>query len=240
MARYGTVVFDCDSTLSGLEGIEELAIGHREEVARLTDAAMRGEVPLEEVYAHRLALVCPTRSQVAELGRRYVEHLVPDARAVVDALRHAGVEVRVMSGGVRPAVLVLARALGLSDDAVAAVDLRFDSDGGYACFDAESPLARSGGKQEQLRLWLPALPRPVMMVGDGATDLEARPPADCFVAYAGVVEHAAVVAAADFVIRTPSLAPVVTLALDGEVPEDPEVRGVYDRGLALLQANPVS
>ena len=83
MSRYRCVIFDCDSTLSTIEGIEVLAAAHREEVAALTDAAMRGEIPLEQVYGRRLDLVRPTRDAVAALGRRYVETLVPDAAEVV-------------------------------------------------------------------------------------------------------------------------------------------------------------
>jgi phosphoserine phosphatase len=138
---------------------------------------------------------------------------------------------------VLPAVRALGRALGISDERVAAVPIHFDDDGAYAGFDPRSPLARSLGKRAQLERWLPALPSPVMVVGDGATDLEARPPADCFVAYAGIVERPAVVAAADAVVRSPSLAPVVALAL-GAAPEDPVARGVYEKGRRLLDTRP--
>jgi phosphoserine phosphatase len=233
---FGTVVFDCDSTLSALEGIDVLAADRHEEVARLTEAAMRGEVALEEVYGRRLAIARPSAARVRALGEEYVARMVPDARETVSALRAAGVAVRVVSGGVLPAVAALARALGVPDEHVAAVPLRFAGDGAYAGYDAASPLARSGGKREQLERWLPELPRPVMMVGDGVTDLEARPPADCFVAYAGVTAREAVLAAADVVVRSRSLAPVVALALGDAAPQDPEARAVYDRGRALLSA----
>jgi phosphoserine phosphatase len=235
--RFGTVIFDCDSTLSAIEGIDVLAAAHREEVARLTDAAMRGEIPLDAVYGRRLALARPTREMVAALAAEYVARLVPDARETVDALRAAGVEVRVLSGGVRPAVLAVARALALPDDAVGAVDVRFGEDGGYAGFDDRSPLARAGGKREQLERWLPSLPRPIMIVGDGSTDAEARPPADCFVAFAGVVERPAVVAVADVVVRARSLAPIVPLALGDAAPADPAARSVYDKGLEMLNGD---
>ena len=234
MPRFGSVIFDCDSTLSAIEGIEELAAGHREEVARLTHAAMRGEVPLEQVYARRLELVRPTRAQIQALAERYVATLVPDARETVAALRRDGVEVRIVSGGLRPAVVAVARALGVRDEDVAAVDLWFDADGRYAGFDARSPLAYSGGKHLQLAHWQPAPARPAMLVGDGMTDLEARPAVDLFVAYAGVVERPAVTAAADVVIRSPSLAPVLALALGDEPPADPAWRELYERGVALL------
>ncbi|HEY8483706.1 MAG TPA: HAD-IB family phosphatase [Longimicrobiales bacterium] len=233
--RFGTVVFDCDSTLSTIEGIEELAAEHRAEIAALTEAAMRGEVPLEEVYGRRLQLVRPTRAQLDAIGRRYLETLVPDARETIQALRREGIQVRIVSGGLRPAVLALASALGVEDEAVAAVDIYFDDAGRYAGFDASSPLACSGGKREILARWADRLPRPVMLVGDGATDLEARPLVDLFVAFAGVVERPPVTAAADVVVRTRSLAPILPLALGGQAPSDAADRGVFERGLEMLQ-----
>lgn len=235
-SRFGSVIFDCDSTLSAIEGIEELAHAHREEIARLTEAAMRGEIPLEDVYGHRLELVRPTRDQVAGLGERYVATLVSDARETIAALLAEGIEVRVMSGGIRQAVVPLAIALGLTERAVAAVDVHFSADGEYAGFDRASPLARSGGKRTVLEQWLPELPRPIMLVGDGATDLEARPPADRFVAFAGVVERPAVIDAADDVVRAPSLAPVLVLALGGVAPRDPEARAVFQLGRSLMRS----
>ena len=200
LPRFATVVFDCDSTLSALEGIDELAAG-RPEVVELTHAAMRGEIPLEQVYGRRLEMVHPTRQRVEALGRQYIDATVPGARDVVQALRGGGVAVRVVSGGVRPAVLMLTRELGIDDADVAAVDIYFAGDGSYAGFDAASPLARSGGKAAVLRLWSKDMKRPVLMVGDGVTDLEARPPADAFAAYTGVAARPPVVAGADFVVE---------------------------------------
>ena len=234
--RYGSVIFDCDSTLSAIEGIDELAHGRREEIARLTESAMRGEIALEDVYGRRLDLVRPTRAQIQALGERYVQTLVTDARATVAALLSEGIEVRVMSGGIRQAVLALALALDLGEQAVAAVDVYFDSNGEYTGFDSRSPLARSGGKRTVLERWMPELPRPVMLVGDGATDLEARPPADLFVAFAGVVERLAVIEAADEVVRTPSLAPILVLALGGVPPRDAAAREVFELGRSLMHS----
>ncbi len=232
--RYQTVIFDCDSTLSSIEAIEEIAGEHRAEVTALTEASMRGEVPLEEVYGRRLALIRPSRGQVERLTRLYIETLVPDARETIAALRDEGIEVRIVSGGLLPAVLGLARDLGLPDHAVAAVDIHFDAKGEYAGFDAASPLAHAGGKRVVLERWGAELPRPILMVGDGATDLEARPVVDAFVAFAGVVERAPVVEAADIVIRANTLAPVLAIALDGEPPSGGPARALFEKGAALL------
>lgn len=209
---FATVVFDCDSTLTSIEGIDELAGEHAEEVRRLTDEAMKGTIALEEVYGLRLQIIRPTRERVAALGREYVDALVPDARETIAALRFLGKNVRVISGGLLPAVVAVAVELGLREDEVAAVGISFDEAGAYAGFDEASPLARSGGKASVLHGW--SLPRPALMVGDGATDLEARPAVDAFAAYMGVAFRDKVAAFADFVLRDASLAPVVALVAD--------------------------
>lgn len=232
--RFRGVIFDCDSTLAAIEGIDELAGDRRAEVAALTDAAMRGEIPLEQVYGRRLDLVRPSRAAIDALAVRYIDALVPDAREVVSALRSEGIAVRIVSGGVRAAIVPMTRALGLDVGAIAAVDLHWNTDGSYAGYDASSPLTRSGGKREVVARWRDEIGAPLMMVGDGITDLEARPVVDLFVAYAGVAARAQVMAAADVVLRDPSLAPVVTLALDGDIPLDRAVRTLAEKGARLL------
>ena len=231
MPRYRTVLLDCDSTLSAIEGIDELAVYCRKEVVALTDAAMRGDIPLEEVYGRRLELVRPTRATLDALGQEYVARLVPDARETIAALHAAGVDVRIISGGLLPAVLAVATALDVPPDRVAAVGVLFDENGAYAGFDDSSPLTTSGGKRRAIEQW--HLARPAMMVGDGTTDLEARPVVDVFVAFAGVVERTAVVAAADIVIRANSLAPLLPLVLNVDELAQPAHHSTYARGKAL-------
>lgn len=239
MSAYRTVIFDCDSTLSAVEGIEELAAGHRAEVAALTDAAMRGEVALEEVYGRRLDLIRPTREDVEALVPRYIDALVEDAAETVAALRAADVAVRVVSGGLLPAIRGVARHLGLADDDVAAVDVRFRADGAWASHDSAAPAARAGGKAEIIRAWKtgprPA-PGPILLVGDGATDLEARHEVDLFVAYAGVVARPAVISVAPVVLRSRSLAPLVPLALGESAPDHPAVTDVFRKGTRLIES----
>lgn len=235
MIHYRTVVFDCDSTLSSLEGIEELAGEHRRDVETLTDAAMRGEIPLDEIYGQRLALIRPTREAVDRLTALYIENLVEDAASTVAALRTAGVDVRIVSGGLAPAVLGLGRHLGLPDDAIAAVPIHFTADGAYASYDNAAAPARAGGKAEVVRQWREeGMAGPVMFVGDGATDLEARDAVELFVAYAGVLERPAVVAAASVVVRSRSLAPVLPLVLGEARPEPGDLGALYDRGKTLI------
>ncbi len=214
MSGFASVVFDCDSTLVAVEGIDELSGPFRAQITALTDAAMDGSVPLEEVYGRRLAVIQPTREQVEEVGRTYVRTLMPHARETMAALRWLGKRVRIVSGGLLPAVLAAARELGMEDADVGAVAIHFGAEGAYAGFDAASPLARSNGKAQVIGAW--NLPRPALLVGDGATDREARPAVDAFAAYTAVAARPAAMEGADYVLREPSLAAVLALACSAE------------------------
>lgn len=120
---YGTLVFDCDSTLSAIEGIDELAGPRKAEIAALTERAMAGEVPLEAVYGRRLELLRPTREQVAALGQQYVAAALPHALELVRALKALRKRVCILSGGLRQAVFALADHLQIDSGDVFAVDI---------------------------------------------------------------------------------------------------------------------
>ncbi len=233
---FQAVVFDCDSTLVTIEGIDELAGEKTEEIRELTELAMEGKIALEEVYGRRLAIIDPTREQVDAIGRRYVESLVEDAAPVVAALRWLGKEVRVISGGLRPPVVAAAAHLGIDAGKVAAVDISYDGEGRYLDYERDSPLARSGGKPDVLSKW--ALPHPTLLVGDGATDLEGKAAVDCFAAFMGVAFRESVAAGADVVLSAPTLAPVLALAATAEDRERlraTEWAELLERGDALLE-----
>lgn len=59
--------------------------------------------------------------------------------------------------------------------------------GDYAGFDVTQPTSRTGGKGEAITIIRHSLQQDanITMIGDGATDLEASPPADNFIGYGG-------------------------------------------------------
>ena len=212
--RFDIVCFDCDSTLSRIEGIDELArrAGVEDEVAPLTAAAMAGMLPLDAVYAERLAIVRPDRASIEWLGTRYVEEIVPGARETIAALTRAGTSVHIVSGGLRPAVVLLARALKLPPLQVHAVDVFFDDDGTYRDFDRLSPLSRPDGKAVMCRS-LAERRASIALVGDGTTDLAARASGVFVVGFGGVARHDAMVRGADVFIAGPDLTAVLDTLL---------------------------
>lgn len=209
---YGTLIFDCDSTLSRIEGIDELAGPRKSEIEALTKRAMAGEIALQDVYGQRLEMLRPTRAAIDALGAKYVETALPHARELVAGMHALGKRVAIVSGGIRHAVCVLASALGVAEHDVFAVDVFHHRDGSYAGFDDESPLARSGGKLEVVRQLAKEDRRGgVALIGDGATDLEGAPAARRFIAFGGVVTRPAVFERAVVSCDKPDLAALLPL-----------------------------
>jgi phosphoserine phosphatase len=199
--RYASVVLDADSTISGIEGIDWLAArrgaGMRRAVELLTAQAMNGEVRLESVYNHRLALIGASADDVRALSAAYEAAVAPGAGDAIAALLAAGVVVHVVSGGLRPALLPMTRALGIPDEHVHALQPVADAEGLFTSA-APSPLATQNGKAGVVAAL--ALPRPILAVGDGSTDLAMLPAVDAFAAYIGFVRRDAVVAGATLVL----------------------------------------
>ncbi len=183
--KYRFVFFDVDSTLVTIEGIDVLADGNPE-VVRLTEAAMNGEIALDQVYGRRLEIIRPSRARVEELGEQYRRSLVTGAAETIRALSDAGSTVHLVTAGVEQAILPLAQHLGIEPRRVHAVPLRFADDGSYEDFDRHSLLARPGGKEVVVRDVRARSHGRAAFVGDGVTDLEAKPAVDLFIGFGGV------------------------------------------------------
>ena len=197
------VCFDVDSTVSPEEGIDVLAAfaGKGDAVARLTARAMGGAVRFEDALRERLELIRPSQALIADCLRAHPPRLSPGIDRLIAALHARGTTVYLVSGGFEPMILPLARRLGIVPDRIHANAIHFAADGAYAGFDAGRPTARSGGKGALLgQLKRTFGYDPLIMVGDGATDLEARPPADGFIGYGGVVVRDKVKAGADWFV----------------------------------------
>lgn len=190
--RFASVVFDADSTLSAIEGIDWLASLRgplvTAEISALTERAMNGLVPLEDVYSQRIARIRPTREELRELGAEYVRNIVPGVVELVNQLHEHDVVTCIVSGGIREALLPLASHLGIDESRVFAV----------VPGSAPQPLSTQTGKITVVDSLIRAnlLPSPIALAGDGATDAAVRNIIHSFIAFTGVVRRPAVVALA--------------------------------------------
>ncbi len=207
---YDIVCFDCDSTLSKIEGIDELArrAGCFEEMAKLTDMAMNGELPLEAVYGKRLETIKPDKAGIDWLANLYIAEMVDGVRDVFATLLSQGKEIHIISGGLRQAILPLAKVLNLPESHVHAVDIYFSADGSYQGFDETAPLARSGGKTEICKQLLNGK-QLLVLIGDGKTDMEAKQPGVTVIGFGGVCDRAVVRELADGFVEDATLMAVL-------------------------------
>lgn len=198
------LIVDCDSTLSALEGIDELARLRGPEVFRAveeaTNKAMDGTIPIGEIFGLRLELIKPTFANCEEIGQAYIDHAVPGVQEALDQARAAGWNVIILSGGFVACILPFAKWLGI--ERIEAVPLYFDDQGGYAGFDKDYPTTRNGGKPEIVqRLKAKFKATRVVMVGDGVSDLETKPVVDLFIGFGAVVARPKVEAGAACFLR---------------------------------------
>lgn len=199
MKGIRSLIVDVDSTLTALEGIDWLAAQRGAEIAQyvagLTDQVMSGMLTLDEVFELRLAAVRPSRNDVERLADAYMKSVSPGAPEAIAAMKTAGIRIVLVSGGIREAIMPLASMLNIPGSDLHAVSLFFDEVGQMVNFDRITPLSRQHGKRTIAEAL--SLPRPVVAVGDGVTDLEMRGAVDCFVAFTGVVRREVIVKQAD-------------------------------------------
>ena len=251
---YDEIFFDCDSTLSTIEGIDELARikGVEERIVALTNAAMNGLIPLQEVYAERLRLLRPTRADMRAIEAAYKSTVVPDTRETIRALHELGRTCYIVSGGLADAVIGFAEWLGVPRQRVHAVGVTYNQlsgrwwdyqncaqggnpDESYLLYD-DGPLTKQHGKIDVIRA-ARTLDKRAMLIGDGSSDLAAAPAVDLFCGFGGVVARPLVMGNAQAFIAVNTIAPVLLMALrDNEGEHMP----IKQRARQLAHAHPAT
>lgn len=165
------VVLDCDSTTIQDEVIELLAdaAGTREEVAEVTERAMRGELDFAESLAERVATLRGTSADVfAEAYRRV--RLSPGIRELIAAVHERHGKVGVVSGGFHEVLDPIAADLGIDfwrANRLEVVD-------GLLTGRTVGPVIDADAKADALTEWAKETGIPLsatIAIGDGANDL---------------------------------------------------------------------
>jgi phosphoserine phosphatase len=187
------IVMDVDSTLVQGEVIEMLAAhaGCEAEVARVTEAAMRGELDFEESLRSRVALLEGVDASALDAVYEALE-LAPGARTLVRTLRRLGYRFAIVSGGFSQVTDRLAADLGIHyarANELEVVDGRLT---GRIVGD----VVDRAGKAAALREFAAAVgvsEASVIAIGDGANDLDMLNAAGLGIAYNAkpVVQQAA-------------------------------------------------
>ena len=201
LKKADAVCFDVDSTVCAEEGIDVLAAfcGAGEAVAAWTAKAMGGGVTFQEALKARLDLIQPSRQQVADCLAEHPAPLTPGVAEFIAALQARDCHVYLISGGFRQMIAPIAERLNIPGERIIANNLLFADDGSFTGHDENEPTSRSGGKPRAVQQLIDEHGyQNVIMIGDGVTDMEARPPAKCFIGFGGVAEREAVKAGADW------------------------------------------
>jgi D-3-phosphoglycerate dehydrogenase len=206
------LVFDFDSTLVSVEGLDELfartltnAADQRERVAafrEITDLGMAGGLTAEESLTRRLAVLNADRGQVQSVGEAIRSFVTPSVIRHREFFKENRDRIYVLSGGFEELIRPTLEDLAIPADRLLAHRFLFDERSRVVGLDPDTPVAR-GGKPGALGA-LPRADRPVWAIGDGATDLELRTLGlvDRFVAFTENRSREPVVAQADAVARS--------------------------------------
>lgn len=231
------IVFDCDGTLSKLEGIVELAKmnGAEKEVDQLTEEAMSEGIFGEVIYEKRLLLTKPTQKQTEQLGHKYFLHATLDVIDVLKVFKALNKKIFIVTAGVTPAIRIFAEKLEIPEDHIYAVDLLFGDRGEYEDFDRESPLITINGKYhivEQIK----QQHGNVIHIGDGMNDYASFDIVQRFVGFGGNYYRQRMAELCDFYITSESILPLLPLSLTGNEIEklSEENQALVHQGIALL------
>lgn len=167
----GLLVMDVDSTLVKEEVIdllgEEAGVG--EQVAQITERAMRGELDFQEALAERVALLAGLPESIFDKVYANI-HFNKGAKELVQDLHHRGYKVGLVSGGFHETVDRLAQAIGV--DYVKAN--RLEVKDGRLTGKTLGEIVTKDTKVAKLKAWAAdnnLSLKQTIAVGDGANDL---------------------------------------------------------------------
>ncbi len=169
--RKKLLVADMDSTMIRQECIDELAaeVGLRDQVAAITERAMRGEIAFAPALRERVALLKGLATEV--VGRVLAERieLMPGARVLIATMRAAGAHTALVSGGFTAFVEPIAERIGFHETRANLLISEADAFTGLV----GEPILGAEAKEEALvelsaRLGLTL--SETLAVGDGAND----------------------------------------------------------------------
>ncbi|UJR31067.1 hypothetical protein I4U23_018577 [Adineta vaga] len=182
------VCFDVDSTVCTEEAIDELA--KFQKVGALVEAitrnAMGGNMSFRTALQARLNLIRPTQQNLEQFVTTHPSELTNGIAELIDLLHERNIPVYLITGGFHSIVDPVAETLNIPLKNVFANQLLFNKDGSYAGFDEEEMTSDSGGKGRAIEYLKAKFGyQRLIMIGDGATDMEAD--ADGFIGFGGNV-----------------------------------------------------
>lgn len=193
LADFKLAAFDMDSTLINIECVDEIAdaVGRKEEVAAITEAAMRGEIAdYKESLRRRVKLLKGVT--IADMEQVYTERLQlnPGAEALVQACKAAGMKILLVSGGFTFFTDRIRDRLGIDFTRSNVLEVRAGANCGELTGEmVDQPWGDICDGAEKRKMLLETCaqlgisPSQCIAVGDGANDLPMMGEAGLSVAY---------------------------------------------------------
>ena len=173
LADFRLLAIDMDSTLVTMETLDEIAdmAGLKDEVAAITEAAMRGEIrDFSESLMRRMALLKGVQVELIERVYHERLHLSPGAEALLAAARAAGLKTMLVSGGFTHFTDRLSERLGFDFAFANQFDIANDRLTGRVL----GPIVDRAFKADAVRQCCASIgctPQQAIAIGDGANDL---------------------------------------------------------------------
>jgi len=213
--KFDSIIFDLDSTLVKIEGLDYLAEIKelKKDIALLTKKAMDGKIPMSESMDKKLKILKPSYKDILKMGEGYLTNITTGAKETIKYLLDNKFKVWIITGNFQPAVKMLADKLEVPSTQVIANKMFFDKDGNYLDFDRNNPLSNNGGKVKIIQKYKKRLGKTVF-IGDGSTDLETKPVVNLFIGFGGVVVRQKVKDNSNVFVANPDLRSIIPLIAD--------------------------
>ncbi len=189
LADFGLIAFDMDSTLINIECVDEIAAaaGRKDEVAAITEAAMRGEIAdYKQSLRRRVQLLAGVSVRSMEDVYTHRLQLNPGAQELVSACKAAGMKVLLVSGGFTFFSDRIRERLGIDFTRANVLDVRDRHLTGRLVDQAWGDICDGEEKKKMLLATCAQLglePQQAIAVGDGANDLPMMSVSGLSVAY---------------------------------------------------------
>lgn len=158
----------------------------------------------QDALSARLQLLQPSQRQIESCLRDHPFRLTDGIPELMQLLQLYHKEIYLISGGFRIMIEPIAKQLNIDPKThVIANNILFDSDLLYHGFDTNEYTSQDMGKPKAIQSIIDTDPiryRKIVMIGDGMTDAQTKPPATTFIGFGGVVVRANVQQAADWFI----------------------------------------
>jgi phosphoserine phosphatase len=184
LASFGLCVMDMDSTLISIECIDEIAdmVGIKPKIAKITEAAMRGELDFSESLKQRVSLL--KGLDESALQRVIEERLTlnPGVREWIAACKENNIKTMVVSGGFTFFAYHVKEMLGLDyavSNVLEIVDGKLTGNVVGDIVDAQRKADELVKIRDQLGLQVTQ----TIAIGDGANDLKMMGVAEIGIAY---------------------------------------------------------